>query len=338
MPDLDLLKLDRYLTVTIDSFEKLEKVKKFQGGQSNPTYLVSAKSGEYVLRRQPSGKLLKSAHAVDREFRVMSALQKTDIPTPVPLHYCDDPSVIGTKFFIMSFEQGRIFWNPALPELSKSDRSIIYDAMNDLLARLHNVDLQAAGLTDFGNPGNYFERQVNRWTRQYLESQTQTIHAMDKLIKWLSANRPPDDKKISLIHGDYRLDNIIFQPDSCQVRALIDWELSTIGHPYADLAYQCMQLRLDANELIGGLGAIDRKELGIPTEEDYLELYCKRRGLTEIPQWEYYLTFSFFRLAAILQGVYKRALNGNASSEKAIRYGELVPRLAIQANAIIDQG
>ncbi len=337
MPDLDLLKLTHYLTDTIDSFQDLEGIEKFPGGQSNPTYLVSAKSGQYVLRRQPSGKLLKSAHAVDREFRVMSALRNTNIPTPKPLHLCEDLSVLGVKFIVMSYEPGRIFWQPDLPDLSRADRSQIYDAMNELLANLHNLNIDELGLTDFGNPGNYFERQVNRWIRQYHESQTMQLQDMDLLIDWLTANMPPDDQIVGLIHGDFRMDNIIFNKDSCQVRALLDWELSTIGHPYADLAYQCMQLRLGDNNLIGGLGGKDRIALGIPTEDAYLEQYCKRRGIAHIPHWPYYLIFSFFRLAAILQGVYRRALDGNASSEKAIEYGTLVPELAAMGKEIINQ-
>jgi len=328
---LNLEELGLYLEATIEGFTGLDSAKKFEGGQSNPTFLLSAASGQYVLRRQPPGKLLKSAHAVDREYRVISALRNTKVPVARADHLCEDRNVIGSMFYVMSFEQGRIFWNPALPELNNLQRTKIFDEMNRVLCTLHDVDIFSVGLGDYGRPGNYFERQIDRWTKQYKASETDPIIAMDRLIAWLPANIPADDGKVSLIHGDYRLDNIIFHSTGTNALALLDWELSTLGHPYADLAYQCMQLRLGPDAVIAGLGGLDRAALGIPTEADYVAQYCERRGLDGIPDWDFYLAFSFFRFAAILQGVLKRAIEGNASSQKAFDYGALAPTLAEMA-------
>jgi aminoglycoside phosphotransferase (APT) family kinase protein len=224
---LELDTLGRYLETSIPGFRGLERAEKFTGGQSNPTFLLTADSGQYVLRRQPPGKLLKSAHAVDREFRVISALAETDVPVPRALHLCEDRELIGSMFYIMSFEDGRIFWDPALPEVDKAQRGGIYDEMNRVLAALHDVDIESVGLGDFGRPGNYFERQVSRWSQQYRASETETIEAMDRLMEWLPANMPQDDGKVSLIHGDYRLDNIVFESERPRARAVLDWELST---------------------------------------------------------------------------------------------------------------
>jgi len=334
---LDLETLGPYLEANIDGFKGLSSAKKFEGGQSNPTFLLTASSGQYVLRRQPPGELLKSAHAVDREYRVIKALKATDVPVARADHLCEDRDVIGSMFYVMSFENGRVFWNPALPELDNQQRTTIYDEMNRILSALHGVDIEAVGLGDFGRPGNYFERQIGRWTKQYKASETDTIVAMDQLMEWLPANIPDDDGKVSLIHGDYRLDNIIFHPEKTNALALLDWELSTLGHPYADLAYQCMQLRLGTDAVIAGLGDIDRTALGIPTEADYVAHYCDRRGIGVIPNWNFYLAFSFFRFAAILQGVLKRAIEGNASSQKAFDYGALAPTLATMAVDLIEQ-
>lgn len=329
--DLPLDRLGRYLEGAIDSFRGLSSAGKFSGGQSNPTYLLSAESGAYVLRRKPFGELLRSAHAVEREYCVMSALRDADVPVPDTLHLCEDDNVIGAVFFIMGYVQGRHFWDPALPELDPRGRSAIYDEMNRVLAALHTVNFESVGLGDFGKPGNYFERQVSRWTKQYRASQTEDIPAMDTLIEWLPANMPPDDGRSSLIHGDYRLDNILFHPTEDEALALLDWELSTLGHPFADLSYQCMQLRLPTDCVIKGLAGIDRATLGIPTEEEYVALYCERCGLSGIPNWSFYLVFGFFRLTAILQGVLKRAIDGNASSELAFEYGALTAPLADMA-------
>jgi len=335
LPHLDVLGC--YLERHIEGFKELVDVKIFSDGQSNPTFLLTASSGHYVLRRQPPGDLLKSAHAVDREYRVIKALGNSDVPVARAHHLCEDRDVIGSMFYVMSYEAGRIFWNPALPELNNRQRTDIYSEMNRMLAALHDVNIEAVGLANFGRPGNYFGRQVNRWTTQYKASQTTAINAMDKLMKWLPENMPKDDGMVSLIHGDYRLDNIIFHPHESSALALLDWELSTLGHPYADLAYQCMQLRARPDEAIPGLGDIDRAALGIPTEADYVAQYCERRQIAEIPHWNFYLAFSFFRLAAILQGVLKRAIDGNASSEKAFEYGKFAPTLANMAIELIDE-
>jgi aminoglycoside phosphotransferase (APT) family kinase protein len=335
--ELDLATLGSYLEANIDGFSNLNAAEKFAGGQSNPTFLLDAESGQFVLRRQPPGKLLKSAHAVDREFRVISALRDTDVPVATAYHLCEDRDVIGSMFYVMSYEQGRIFWDPALPDLDNETRGHIYDEMNRVLARLHDVDVDAVELGDFGYPGDYFARQIGRWSKQYRLSETETIEAMDRLIEWLPANMPEDDGQVSLIHGDYRLDNIVFEPDSSRVMAVLDWELSTLGHPYADLAYQCMQLSIDSHGAVRGLGDVDRAALGIPSEEEYVGAYCERRGLSGIPNWDFYIVFSFFRLAAILQGVLKRAIDGNASSTKAFEYGKLAPLLAVQAMAVVDR-
>lgn len=334
---LDVNVIGSYLEANVPGFSGLKHAEKFSGGQSNPTFLLTADSGQYVLRRQPPGELLKSAHAVDREFRVTDALSSTDVPVAQALHLCEDPAVMGSLFYVMSYESGRIFWNPALAELDNDQRGAIYDEMNRVLATLHDVDIDTVGLSDYGRPGNYFERQVSRWTRQYQDSQTETIEAMDYLMKWLPGNMPEDDGKISLIHGDFRIDNIIFHPTESRALALIDWELSTLGHPYADLAYQCMQLRLLPDAVIPGLGGVDRSALGIPLELEYVENYCKRRGLDGIADWDFYLVFSFFRFAAILQGVLKRAIDGNASSSKAFEYGALAPVLARMAVDLIER-
>lgn len=335
-PDLNVV--GPYLEHHVDGFEGLTKADKFAGGQSNPTFLLTANSGQYVLRKQPAGKLLKSAHAVDREFRVIKALADTDVPVAKAYHLCTDRDLIGGMFYLMSYEDGRIFWDPALPDFARGQRSAIYDEMNRILAALHDVDVEAVGLADYGRPGNYFERQISRWSSQYKASETEQIVAMNRLIEWLPANLPEDDGQASLVHGDYRLDNIVFHPSENRALAVLDWELSTLGHPYADLAYQCMQLRMGRDDVVAGLGGVDRTELGIPTEQEYIAAYCRRRGIECIPHWDFYVVFSFFRLAAILQGVLKRALDGNASSDKAMVYGALAPKLAAEAINVIEQG
>lgn len=334
--DLPQDELAAYLEGTVEGFRGPVSIEKFPGGQSNPTYRLTAASGEYVLRRKPFGKLLRSAHAVDREFRVMRALAGTDVPVPRVFHLCEDEDVIGAVFFVMDFVRARHFWDPALPELDNAGRTAIFDEMNRVLATLHSVDVEAVGLTDFGHPGNYFERQVARWTKQYRASETETIAAMDALIDWLPANRPPDDGQVSLIHGDYRLDNMLFAVDADRAVAVLDWELSTLGHPLADLAYQCMQLRMPGDAIVKGLAGVDRKSLGIPSEKEYIGRYCERTGFGAIDNWSFYLAFCFFRLAAILQGVKKRALDGNASSPQALEYGNFVEPLAGMGRDVIE--
>ncbi|ODA97075.1 aminoglycoside phosphotransferase [Mesorhizobium sp. SEMIA 3007] len=336
---LDQAALAPYLEAEIPGFSVLASIEKFKSGQSNPTYLITAASGRYVLRAKPPGQLLKSAHQVDREFRVMKALAGTAVPVPEMLHLSAEDSPIGRMFYVMDFLDGHIFWDPALPEARDNDeRAAIYDAMNGTLAALHDVDVDAVGLSDFGRQGNYFERQLARWTSQYRASETGIIADMDRLIAWLETHRPADDGLISLVHGDYRLDNLIFAPDRPRVIAVLDWELSTLGHPFADIAYQCMQWRLPHASGFRGLGGIDRAAHGLPSEQDYVAAYCRRRRLSGIGNWTFFLAFSFFRLAAICQGVYKRALDGNASNpEKARTYGEAVKLLSHLAARLIDK-
>ncbi len=334
---LDIANLTCYLQAQLPGFQPPLQVTKFASGQSNPSFLLQSPSGSYVLRRKPAGQLLASAHAVDREFRLLSALQHTDIPVPTPFLLCSDDAVIGGMFYIMSYEDGDIFWDPSLPELEMSDRAPYCHSLVVTLAKLHNIDYVKVGLADFGKPGNYYERQVNRWSSQYEASATSKIPAMDTLIAWLQKNMPADDGQSSLIHGDYRLDNVMFCKGSSQIKAVLDWELATLGHPIADLAYYCMALRLPGTDQIRGLGNRNRTELGIPEEKELIELYCKTRGINAIADWSFCMAFSFFRLAAILQGVYKRGLDGNASSERATKMGAMVEPLAeLGVSAISD--
>jgi len=326
---LDEAVLGPYLEAHVAGFSGLRNIEKFADGQSNPTFKVSASSGEYVLRRQPPGELLKSAHAVDREFRVMRALSGSDVPVAEVFHLCEDRDVIGSMFYVMEFCDGRIFWDSTIPEVSKSDRTAIYFEMNRVLAALHQVNLEETGLSDFGKPGSYFERQYTRWSSQYRASETRPIEAMETLMQWLGENLPEDDGRVSLVHGDYRLDNMIFHPSEPRVIALLDWELSTLGHPFADVGYQCMQLRMpDSKGGISGLRGRNLEELGIPSEEEYVAKYCERTGIDGIDNFGFYVAFSFFRLAAIIQGVAKRALDGNASNKNAAAMGEFVEPMA----------
>jgi aminoglycoside phosphotransferase (APT) family kinase protein len=333
---IDLAKLATYLEARLPGFKGPISAEKTPTGQSNPTFLLASPSGRYVLRKKPPGQLLKSAHAVDREYRVMKGLQDTDVPVPRMLHLCEDDDVLGTAFFVMEFVDGTVFWDPSLPELQNPQRSKLYDEQNRALAALHSVDPAKVGLADFGKAGSYFARQRDRWTKQYRASETERIEDMETLITWLEKNEPPDDGRSSLVHGDYRVDNMIFKPDGARLLAVIDWELSTIGHPFSDLAYQCMQWRFPNLEAMRGLAGVNRTALGIPTEEEYVARYCERMGLAHIPHWNFCLAFSFFRLAAIVQGVKKRGLEGNASNpEKALKSGERVPMMAKMGVGVI---
>jgi aminoglycoside phosphotransferase (APT) family kinase protein len=336
----DIATLGPYLERHVAGFRGLREITKFNTGQSNPTFRLDAESGRYVLRAKPPGELLKSAHQVDREYRVMKALAGSAVPVARMLHLSGEDSPLGRMFYVMEFVEGRIFWDPALPEAAdNAERAAIYDSMNATLAALHDVDIAAVGLSDFGKPGSYFERQLSRWTSQYRASETGTVKDMDDLIAWLERSLPADDGQVALVHGDYRLDNMMFAPDRPQVIALLDWELSTLGHPFADIAYQCMQWRLPHGTGFKGLGGVDRKAIGLPTEEEYVAAYCRRRGIDGIGNWTFYLCFSFFRLAAICQGVYKRALDGNASNpEKAKTYGQAVTLLSGLAAEQIAKG
>lgn len=319
--------LNAYLGNRIDGFGHLSNAEKFSDGQSNPTFLLTTDTSKYVLRRKPEGPTLPSAHAVDREYRVMSALANTPVPVPSMLVLCEEPGIIGSMFYIMEYIDGPLYWDAQLTEIPEpSTRGAIYDQMNQVLADLHSVDVNAIGLNDFGRPGSYFERQFNRWSKQYRASETGKIEAMELLMKWLPKNMPEDDGRVSLIHGDYRIDNIIFAHDEPKIIAVLDWELSTLGHPFSDIAYQCMQLRMPTDRSLGnlaGLGNADRFSLGIPTEEEYVARYCERMGLNDIPNWPFYLAFNFFRFASILQGIMKRYQEGSASNEQALNYGKM---------------
>ena len=315
---LDTDALGRYLEQHIPGFEGPLSAEKFPGGQSNPTFKLSAGGTDYVLRRKPPGELLKSAHAVDREYRVITALADTDVPVPKTYLLCDDDDIIGSMFYIMEYKEGRILWDPQLPEAKdNAERAGIYDAMNKTMAALHNVNVEAVGLGDYGKPGNYFERQLSRWSKQYRASETERIEDMEHLMTWLEAKMPEDDGTVGLVHGDYRLDNMMFDNDKPEVIALLDWELSTLGHPLADLANQCMAWMLPGDGRIKGLMGVDRAALGIPSDEEYIAKYCKRTGRDSIDNWNFYIVFSLFRLAAIMQGIVKRAQIGTASSTDA---------------------
>ncbi|MGM0584103.1 MAG: phosphotransferase [Pseudomonadota bacterium] len=339
---IDEKALAPYLEKHVAGFRGLRSVTKFSSGQSNPTFRIEAESGDYVMRAKPPGELLKSAHQVDREYRVMSALANTDVPVPKMLHLSDETdNPLGRQFYIMEFLDGRVLWDPLLPDLSVEERAETYDQMNKVLAALHDVDPAAVGLSDFGRPGSYFERQFGRWTKQYRASETETVEDMDALIKWLDENMPEDDGVVSLVHGDYRLDNVMYHKTEPRIIAVLDWELSTQGHPFGDLGYQCAYWRLPNGGSLRGLGNVERGgKTGLPDETEYVTRYCERRGIDFPANWEFYVAFSFFRYAAIIQGVYKRGLDGNASDpEGAIRSGKNVPLIArlavegLEANA-----
>ena len=325
---LDADVVARYLTTHIPGFQGPITFEKTPTGQSNPTFILTAPSGRYVLRRKPPGQLLKSAHAVDREFRVQKALSDTDVPTARMHHLCEDESVIGTIFYVMDCVDGEVHFDPRLSDKTPEVRARMFDGMCRALAALHDVDYEAVGLGDFGKPGSYFERQVGRWSKQYYASQTAELPEMDNLIKWLGDNMPADDGITTLVHGDYRIDNMIYSPGG-DVLAVLDWELSTLGHPFSDLAYQCMQWRMPPGLDTRGFGDMDRTELGIPSEQAYIDRYCELRGISGIPIFDFCLAFSFFRMAAIVQGVLKRGLDGNASNpERALKMGSYVPEFA----------
>lgn len=326
---LDVEAVAGWLSRHLEGFEGPSAAEKIPGGQSNPTYRLRAASGDYVLRRKPSGRLLKSAHAVEREFRVQRALAGTEVPTARMHVLCEDEGVIGSAFYVMAHVAGRHFDDPRLPGLDAPERAAIYDEMGRVLAAIHSVDVEAAGLADYGPPGDYYARQIDRWTKQYRASETDPVPAMDALIDWLAANRPPDDGRRALVHGDYRLDNLLFEADAPRCAAVLDWELSTLGHPYADLAALVMQWRMPPGAEGRGLAGVERGSSGIPSDEAFIAVYCERMGLPGIAGFGFYLAFCFFRMGAILQGVLKRALDGNASDpERGRRMGSQVPLFA----------
>jgi aminoglycoside phosphotransferase (APT) family kinase protein len=336
----DVAALERYIRGHVEGFSGSLEVEQFKGGQSNPTFRLGAGGKHYVLRRKPPGKLLPSAHAVDREYKVITALRDTGVPVARTYALCEDPAVIGTAFYIMDCVEGRVIWDQGLPGLSREARAAHYDEMNRVLAALHQVDYVKVGLGDFGKPGDYLARQISRWTKQYKASETEKIEAMERLIEWLPAHIPAGDET-SVVHGDYRLDNMIFHPTEPRVLAVLDWELSTLGHPLADFAYHCMSWRLGGSEY-RGLADLDLPALGIPTEAEYVAAYCRRTGRTEIPHWDFYMAYNMFRLAGILQGIMGRVLDGTASNASAREQGRRARPMAEagwrQVEKILAQG
>jgi aminoglycoside phosphotransferase (APT) family kinase protein len=324
----DVERLAAHLEQHLPDFRGPLTVRQFQGGQSNPTYLLETSAGRYVMRSKPgpAAKLLPSAHAIEREFHVMRALASQGIPVPWTLLLVEDESVIGRAFYLMEHVEGRIFWEQSLPGASVAERTAIYDEMNRVIARLHTVDIERAGLADYGKTGNYFARQIGRWSRQYRASETAPVDAMDRLIDWLPEHIPASDET-TVVHGDYRMDNLVFHPTEPRIVAILDWELSTLGHPLADFSYHCMSWHI-APGAFRGIAGLDHPALGIPDEAEYIRRYSERTGRGPIEHWNFYLAYNLFRIAAILQGVYKRATEGIASSDNAAKSGENAKALA----------
>jgi aminoglycoside phosphotransferase (APT) family kinase protein len=317
----DVARLEAFLAERIAGFAGPLAVEQFRGGQSNPTFLLATPGARYVMRSKPApaAKLLPSAHAVDREYRVITALGRAGLPVPRTFTLCEDEGVIGRAFYVMDYVEGRVLWEQSLPGMTAGERAAIYDEMNRVIARLHCVDYREAGLADFGRPGNYLARQIDRWTKQYRASETERMPDMDRLIEWLPGAIPPGDET-AVVHGDYRLDNLIFHPNEPRILAILDWELSTLGHPLADFSYHCMSWHIPP-ERFRGIAGLDLAALGIPVETEYIAAYCRRTGRTRIEHWDFYLAYNMFRLAAILQGIMKRALDGTAASAEALDAG-----------------
>ncbi len=318
----DVAALERYLATHVEGFAGPLTIEQFKGGQSNPTFKLVTPKASYVMRAKPGPavRLLPSAHAIEREYRVMDALSKTDVPVARMHALCEDESVIGRAFYVMEFVAGRVLWDPSLPGMPPAERHAIYAEMNRVIAALHRVDYAAVGLADYGKPGNYFARQIGRWSKQYKASETEHIEAMDRLIEWLPAHLPADDGATSIVHGDYRLDNLIFHPTEPRILAILDWELSTIGHPLADFSYHLMSWHIKP-EGFRGIAGLDLAALGIPSQSEYVGMYCRATGRTGIPDVDFYLAYNMFRIAGILQGIMKRFVDGTAASEQAAAAG-----------------
>ncbi|MEJ0044945.1 MAG: phosphotransferase [Rhodospirillales bacterium] len=329
--------LARYLAQHVEGYSGTLTVEQFKGGQSNPTYRLTAGGKQYAMRAKPgpAAKLLPSAHAVDREFRVITALAQAGIPVPRTYCLCEDESVIGRAFYIMDCVAGRVLWQQSLPGFSNAARAAIFDEMNRVIAALHSVDYVKIGLADYGKPGNYFERQIGRWTKQYRASETEKIEAMDNLIDWLPKNIPAGEET-SIVHGDYRMDNMVFHETEPRILAILDWELSTLGHPLADFSYHCMSWHIPEQQF-RGIGGIDLKALGIPTEEEYVAAYCKRTGRSGIANWDFYLAYNMFRIAGILQGIMGRVVDGTAASRHAVEAGKRARPMAELGWAVVER-
>lgn len=334
--EVDQAALSTWLSANIAGFQGPLSIDQFNGGQSNPTYRLTTPEARYVLRRKPQGEILKGAHDVMREARVMAALADTDVPVPRILGICSEPAVLGSDFFVMEMVEGRIFWDASFADVHVAQRAAYFDAMNAVIAAMHNLYPVAIGLVDYGRAGNYFERQIKRWSQQYLEDELAGCDAnMDAVIDWLPTVIPDSDET-RLVHGDFRCDNMIFHPTEPRILAVLDWELSTLGHPLADFAYHAMMYHMPP-DIVAGLGGTDPIGLGLPTEADYVAAYCKRRGLSGIANWNFYLAFSFFRLAAIFHGIKGRMLRGNASSATAAERAAAFPRLARLAREAMER-
>lgn len=326
---VDLGALSDYMHKHVDGFTGDLQIEQFKGGQSNPTFMLTAGSQRYVLRTKPApaAKLLPSAHAIEREFRVMDALSKAGFPAARQYALCEDEEVIGRAFYIMEFMDGRVLWDQSMPNMSNAERTAHYDEMNRVIAQLHSIDYKAIGLETYGKPGNYFGRQIDRWTRQYKASETEHIPAMEHLIEWLPQHIPAGEQT-TIVHGDYRLDNMIFHPTEPRILAVLDWELSTLGHPLADFSYHCMSWHIVPG-LFRGIAGLDLKSLGIPTEEDYLAKYSERTGIAiHKEDFRFYLAYNMFRMAGILQGIMKRYQDGTAASEQALKNGQAARPMA----------
>lgn len=332
----DMAALTAWMQQHVEGFAGPLQAEMFKGGQSNPTYKLVTPGRSYVMRSKPGpvAKLLPSAHAIEREFKVMRGLAGTQVPVPHMYALCEDESVIGRAFYIMEFKEGRVLWDQSLPEMTPAQRGAYYDELNRVIAALHTVDFAAQGLADYGKSGNYFERQIGRWSKQYVASITQPIPQMDKLMAWLPANLPDsarDESKVSIVHGDYRLDNVMFHATEPRAVAVLDWELSTLGHPLADFSYHCMAWHIPST-LGRGIGGLDLAALGIPSEAEYQRRYCERTGLATPEQlqadWNFYLAYNMFRIAAILQGIAKRVEAGTASSAQAKASGDTARPMA----------